>query len=52
MALNEAEIPMKKSCIDADEYKTKICPDEYSLINDRCFKVDKCVFVMKASIRV
>ena len=39
-ALNEAEVRLKKECIDANEYKTEICPDGYSLIKNMCYKVD------------
>lgn len=39
LALNEAEIPQKKSCNDAKDAQTNVCPSEYTLINDVCFKV-------------
>ena len=38
-ALNEAEMAQKKDCSDAKETKTNICPSDYILLRDMCYKV-------------
>ena len=38
-ALNVAEMDQKRDCKDARQTMTEICPPEYTLIKNMCYKV-------------
>lgn len=43
-ALNVAEMDQKRDCKDARQTMTEICPPEYTLIKNMCYKVGIVVF--------